>query len=119
MQVMDRGWHSVLLLLFTIVTVLYVPPCYSDCALNEFMCENHDCIMNTQKCDGIPQCADNSDEGGICDCPDTDTSLFMCNKKGVCIFKVQQCDGHPDCPDREDEMFCKGEFSLEKQCNNW
>ena len=119
----------VLLLLVALPSILTSPvPCISD---SQFQCENGECIDKDRKCDGVPNCSDNSDEGPICMClGDTidKDEFFKCPTKGedpedsVCIFKNQQCDGIIDCPFGEDEENCGGEnremVLIKNQINN-
>lgn len=107
-----RPSSSLCVLAVTLLFLLvldYVPSCYSDCAVNEAVCYNKECIFKSKRCDDHFDCADKSDEGDICDCEDRNGTLFQCHKGGSCIFDFQKCDGHKDCPDGEDEMNCRGE----------
>ncbi|XP_061163155.1 basement membrane-specific heparan sulfate proteoglycan core protein-like [Saccostrea echinata] len=72
-------------------------------------CDNGDCVAGN-RCDGLPECRDNSDEKN-CEtstlpptlapeiCTETE---FRCND-GMCMPKDLICDGTPDCDDQSDE----------------
>lgn len=82
----------------------------NSCGFNKFRCENAQCIPYVHKCDFIEDCADGSDQGGICSC--NGDKYHKCKpyddvREARCIFSSQFCDGHVDCPDGEDEVrFC-------------
>jgi hypothetical protein len=74
-----------------------------ECADTEFTCGNGACIGNAQICDGMPQCADASDEDpGICGAPGCAPDEFTC-ADSTCISVDQTCDGIPDCLGGTDE----------------
>lgn len=106
-----RKINSALLVIITFCAlVLNVEQFVSSCALDQFMCDNKECVEKGDKCDGVKQCSDGSDEGEICTCVDTKgTVLFQCDTRNTCVFLSQQCDGHKDCPGGEDEFNCVGE----------
>ncbi|CAF0957368.1 unnamed protein product [Adineta ricciae] len=76
------------------------------CPNGRFKCASGHCVSNTSRCDGIPQCADVSDEIG---CPPRGPNgtycaadRFTCNNT-LCINKNWVCDGDNDCHDNSDE----------------
>ncbi|KAL3832528.1 hypothetical protein ACJMK2_024162 [Sinanodonta woodiana] len=82
-----------------------------ECADTQFRCGDMECINGTFRCDGYPDCFDNSDEKN-CKCGENE---FKCEYDGTCIPKVFQCDGTPDCTMATDEKDCEvgckeGEF---------
>lgn len=109
--------ESASLLIIVAIVLNGVARCYSDCALNEFTCENGQCIPKAKKCDTIiADCIDQSDEGAICKCDPEAKNLFICTEeKGngfiyrECVFQVERCNGHWDCVGGEDELNCPGE----------
>ncbi|XP_034945971.1 basement membrane-specific heparan sulfate proteoglycan core protein isoform X4 [Chelonus insularis] len=87
-------------------------------------CRDGSCVPLTSRCDGIPQCPDQSDE---LDCPSSVTfnpyesthpsrgattnncrgdDTVRCSDGSRQICRVQVCDGVPDCDDHGDELNC-------------
>merc|ERR1711965_234379 len=61
------------------------------------------CVLNHFKCDGVAECADNSDERN-CTCKE---DSFQCKSDGACIRQDFQCDDEADCEDESDEQNCE------------
>lgn len=62
------------------------------------------CVGAGERCDGVPQCPDASDEAG-CWSPTPDCAL-RCDAATRCVPESWLCDGHADCLDRADEQRC-------------
>eukprot|EP00070_Physeter_catodon_P049843 XP_028356737.1 low-density lipoprotein receptor-related protein 5 [Physeter catodon] len=89
-----------LVLLQNLLTCGEPPTCSPDqfaCATGEI-----DCIPGAWRCDGFPECDDQSDEEG---CPVCSASQFPC-ARGQCVDLRLRCDGEADCQDRSDEADC-------------
>lgn len=87
----------------------------SECGPNEFRCSSGKCIKDTWRCNGTPDCPDDSDE---LDCPKCDHNHFTCMSnvnEMLCLDNRKICDGIKHCYDGYDEMCCgKDEF----RCNS-
>lgn len=99
---------------------------------DEFLCDNSNCVTLEQRCDGINDCEDNSDEKDcplISSSPSPSTTPFdiddgssddrikvfevdesdchypdyYCQSNRLCIPVHQLCDGISQCPDNSDE----------------
>ncbi|KAK2099995.1 Low-density lipoprotein receptor- protein 5 [Saguinus oedipus] len=91
-----------LVLLQNLLTCGEPPTCSPDqfaCATGEI-----DCIPGAWRCDGFPECDDQSDEEG---CPVCSAAQFPC-ARGQCVDLRLRCDGEADCQDRSDEADCDG-----------
>jgi integrin beta 2 len=97
---------------------------YIECATDDFICGNGQCIQPSYRCDGLPQCRDGSDE---LNCNYTvPCTQFQCDNK-QCIPNSWVCDGVIDCSsdgeDRSDEHHCNTtkcdtDSGREFHCNN-
>jgi secreted trypsin-like serine protease len=103
------------------------------CSAEQFKCSKvEQCISVDQKCDGVVDCLDMSDEvgcvcgdilmhmnsslvnNGIRDCQDGSDEReslckeneFRCPGTSQCLSKMQKCDTKSDCPGGEDEENC-------------
>ncbi|XP_060033222.1 low-density lipoprotein receptor-related protein 5 isoform X2 [Erinaceus europaeus] len=89
-----------LVLLQNLLTCGEPPTCSPDqfaCATGEI-----DCIPGAWRCDGFPECDDQSDEES---CPVCSAAQFPC-ARGQCVDLRLRCDGEADCQDRSDEADC-------------
>ncbi|XP_015601419.1 vitellogenin receptor isoform X2 [Cephus cinctus] len=84
------------------------------CRVDEFTCENMNCIQLSGVCDGVDECDDNSDEKncdhqhpGHINGVNNTVSLLHCDQytcaTGSCLPFNSVCDGTPDCYDESDE----------------
>ncbi|XP_043910917.1 low-density lipoprotein receptor-related protein 2-like [Protopterus annectens] len=81
-------------------------PTEDPCGQYSFVCDEDHCVPNSYMCDGIQDCADNTDEKN-CSNPGMTCSpyAFTCSN-GKCIPQYWRCDGHEDCGDGSDENNC-------------
>ncbi|XP_055996988.1 low-density lipoprotein receptor-related protein 4-like isoform X3 [Ostrea edulis] len=77
------------------------------CKSTQFMCQSGQCIDKNQRCDGVMQCLDYTDEAG---CRYTEVNVcgvdqFQCSN-GRCIGNQKKCNDEDDCGDQSDEKRC-------------
>ena len=82
------------------ISILVYIPTGPTCPSDEFMCADGTCIPKIWACDGVPDCASESDEDeAFCaTCP----FQFLCTN-GRCTDKENVCNGRNDCRDNSDE----------------
>lgn len=78
------------------------------CGINEFKCDDGNCIPLSSMCDSDIDCEDFSDERG-CGASKCHESAFQCGN-GKCIPQTWMCDQEDDCGDTSDESPSCKEF---------
>lgn len=71
------------------------------CREDQFACDSDQCIPHGWICDGVGDCADNTDEASCAACG----GGFKCDDN-KCLNKSRVCNGVRDCADGEDERHC-------------
>uniref|UniRef100_A0A3P8PZF7 Low density lipoprotein receptor-related protein 2b n=1 Tax=Astatotilapia calliptera TaxID=8154 RepID=A0A3P8PZF7_ASTCA len=82
-----------------------VPPPDNICGDYSFECDEGRCRPNSDRCDGIVDCIDQTDEANCTDSATCSPYAFTCNNKH-CIYASWRCDGMDDCGDGSDEINC-------------
>lgn len=75
--------------------------------MDEYLCNDGECIDKSRACDGVSDCYDGDDEDfSLCDLPISGCSHdeFKCSD-GYCIATSRVCDGILDCISGEDEDY--------------
>ncbi|XP_019480160.1 PREDICTED: atrial natriuretic peptide-converting enzyme isoform X3 [Hipposideros armiger] len=86
-----------------------------ECSPSHFKCGSGRCVLASRRCDGQPDCDDDSDEEN-CGCKERD--LWECPANKQCLKHTFICDGFPDCPDNMDEKNCSFCQDDELECEN-
>uniref|UniRef100_A0A671DMH0 Atrial natriuretic peptide-converting enzyme n=1 Tax=Rhinolophus ferrumequinum TaxID=59479 RepID=A0A671DMH0_RHIFE len=86
-----------------------------ECSPSHFKCGSGRCVLASRRCDGQPDCDDDSDEDN-CGCKERD--LWECPSNKQCLKHTFICDGFPDCPDNMDEKNCSFCQDDELECAN-
>ncbi|XP_074180745.1 atrial natriuretic peptide-converting enzyme isoform X3 [Rhinolophus sinicus] len=86
-----------------------------ECSPSHFKCGSGRCVLASRRCDGQPDCDDDSDEEN-CGCKERD--LWECPSNKQCLKYTFICDGFPDCPDNMDEKNCSFCQDDELECAN-
>ncbi|KAK4879292.1 hypothetical protein RN001_007438 [Aquatica leii] len=79
--------------------------CTQEQCLENFQCNNGQCLKRQLVCNGMSDCLDGSDES---DCMSWKCRFdeFSCGEGHRCIPLSMKCDGRNDCPKGEDEYHC-------------
>ncbi|KAK3083345.1 hypothetical protein FSP39_020255 [Pinctada imbricata] len=79
--------------------------CGIPCEASQFQCDNCRCISQSDLCNYVNDCGDNSDEHENCTYPACEGTEFRCDN-WRCIPQDQVCDGKDSCGDKSDEAGC-------------
>uniref|UniRef100_A0A8W8LAI7 EGF-like domain-containing protein n=1 Tax=Magallana gigas TaxID=29159 RepID=A0A8W8LAI7_MAGGI len=82
--------------------------CELPCNSNQFQCKNCRCILESDKCNHINDCGDNSDEMDKCTYKPCLGDQMTCDNY-KCVNQTSVCDGKDDCGDASDEKGCDRE----------
>lgn len=90
------------------------------CRRYQWQCQNGECISSDELCDGMANCADESDEtSNACISVHCPSYAFRC-AYGACVDGDSECNGKKDCFDNSDEnsVKCPGVLNALKQQGN-
>ncbi|KAF0988650.1 hypothetical protein HZS_2842, partial [Henneguya salminicola] len=79
------------------------PDCTA-CKSNEYHCKNEKCVPMSNRCNGVDNCGDSSDEQNckmICEIDE-----LLCDNDSNCVDYYDICDGVEHCKDGKDELNC-------------
>ncbi|XP_031344981.1 uncharacterized protein LOC116172030 isoform X2 [Photinus pyralis] len=93
--------------------------CAEEQCLQNFQCQNGQCLKRMLVCNGISDCTDGSDELN-CESWKCRFDEFSCGESNRCIPLSMRCDGRKDCPKGDDEHSCYSQpcKNDEYSCNN-
>lgn len=85
-----------------------VTPETAKCEMDQWRCNDGNCIASYAVCDGFPDCTGKEDESSCHNdtfggCPE---AMHKCGPSRVCIPREKWCDKKFDCPNRADEADC-------------
>nr|KAF6430984.1 corin, serine peptidase [Rousettus aegyptiacus] len=86
-----------------------------ECSPSHFKCGSGRCVLASRRCNGEPDCDDDSDEEN-CGCEER--NLWECPTDKQCLQHTVICDGFPDCSDHMDEKNCSFCQDDELECAN-
>ncbi|XP_055310917.1 putative vitellogenin receptor [Sitodiplosis mosellana] len=84
-----------------------------------FRCGSGECITDAERCDGVKNCQDSSDEDSCKEKKKFVTCApneFTCLDGTKCIDRKMRCDQNYDCGDNSDEKDCK-DYDKETECH--
>ncbi|MCP9265725.1 Sortilin-related receptor [Dirofilaria immitis] len=98
-----------------------IPPNVTLCRGYGFSCTNSPSLVigTLQRCDGVEDCPDGSDEIGCKFCQTTVNCSnaaygVISSRRSICLRGYHLCDGNVDCPDGSDEKRYCSKFSSKK-----
>ncbi|XP_077297589.1 modular serine protease-like [Arctopsyche grandis] len=90
----------------------------SECSTLSWKCNDGGCIQSVDRCNGIPNCVDKSDEiFANCHNMRCQSYLFQCSY-GACVNGNAKCNGLNDCADESDELHKDCRKPTVNSCSN-